>query len=119
MSSQSPDTKITFTSPVRAPSAAPVDAPVIPVAVNALDLRGRMARLAPALDGVRHIHHPPAPVVQHPANGLVLTILLFSTLKFERRFILHAQCAGVVPSLIVASQAPDRLRAYARYDRTR
>ena len=39
MTSQSPETKITFTSPVRAPSAVPVDDAVIPFEVNALDLR--------------------------------------------------------------------------------
>ena len=42
MSSQSPDTKITFTSPVRAPSSVPVDDAVIPFEVNALDLRGQL-----------------------------------------------------------------------------
>ena len=54
MSSQSPDTKITPTSPVRAPSAVPVDDAVLPFEVDALDLRGRLTRLGPALDDILH-----------------------------------------------------------------
>ena len=50
MTSQSPDTKITLTSPVRAPSSVPVDDAVIPFEVSALDLRCRLTRLGPALD---------------------------------------------------------------------
>ena len=61
MTSQSPDTKITFTSPVRAPSAVPVDDAVIPFEVDALDLRGRLTRLGPALDEILTKHDYPAP----------------------------------------------------------
>ena len=49
MSSQSPDTKITYPSPIRAPSAVPVDDAALPYEVDALDLRGRLTRLGPAL----------------------------------------------------------------------
>src|SRR6266403_678265 len=84
MSSQSPDTKIILKSPVRAPSAVPVDDAVLPFEVDALDLRGRLTRLGPTLD-----------------------------------FILQTQTDGPVSFLIVDFQAPDRLRAYARYDANR
>jgi molecular chaperone Hsp33 len=40
-------------------------------------------------------------------------------LKFEGRFILQTQSDGPVSFLIVDFQAPDRLRAYARYDKAR
>jgi molecular chaperone Hsp33 len=119
MSSQSPDTKITFTSPVRAPSAVPVDDAVIPFEVNALDLRGRMTRMGGALDEILHKHDYPAPVGKLLGEAIVLTTLLGSSLKFEGRFILQTQSDGPVSFLIVDFQAPDRLRAYARYDRTR
>ena len=119
MSSQSPDTKITFTSPVRAPSAVPVDDAVIPFEVNALDLRGRLTRMGPALDEILHKHDYPAPVGKLLGEAIVLTTLLGSSLKFEGRFILQTQSDGPVSFLIVDFQAPDRLRAYARYDRTR
>jgi molecular chaperone Hsp33 len=49
----------------------------------------------------------------------VLTTLLGSSLKFEGRFILQTQTDGPVSFLIVDFQAPDRLRAYARFDATR
>ena len=40
-------------------------------------------------------------------------------MKFDGRFILQTQTDGPVSFLIVDFQAPDRLRAYARYDATR
>ena len=49
----------------------------------------------------------------------MLTTLLGSSLKFEGRFILQTQTDGPVSFLIVDFQAPDRLRAYARFDATR
>src|ERR1700759_1719921 len=119
MSSQSPDTKITFTSPVRAPSAVPVDDAVIPFEVNALDLRGRMTRMGPALDELLNKHDYPVPVGKLLGEAIVLTILLGSSLKFDGRFILQTQPDGPVSFLIVDFQAPDRLRAYARYDKAR
>jgi len=119
MSSDSPDNKITFTSPVRAPSAVPVDDAVIPFEVNALDLRGRLTRLGPALDELLGKHDYPPAVGKLLGEAIVLTTLLGSSLKFEGRFILQTQTDGPVSFLIVDFQAPDRLRAYARYDRGR
>jgi len=49
----------------------------------------------------------------------VLTTLLGSSLKFDGRFILQTQTDGPVSFLIVDFQAPDRLRAYARFDAKR
>ena len=49
----------------------------------------------------------------------MLTTLLGSSLKFDGRFILQTQTDGPVSFLIVDFQAPDRLRAYARFDATR
>src|ERR1700742_1290471 len=118
MSSESSDTKASFTSPIRAPSAVPVDDAVIPFEVNALDLRGRLTRMGPTLDEILHKHDYPAPVGKLLGEAIVLTILLGSSLKFEGRFILQTQSDGPGALLIVDSQAPDRLRAYARYDRT-
>src|ERR1700748_1529153 len=119
MSSESSDTKASFTSPIRAPSAVPVDDAVIPFEVNALDLRGRMTRMGPALDEILHKHDYPAPVGKLLGEAIVLTTLLGSSLKFEGRFILQTQTDGPVSFLIVDFQSPDRLRAYARYDATR
>jgi molecular chaperone Hsp33 len=119
MVSQSPDTKTLGETPIRAPSAVPVDDAVLPFEVDALDLRGRLTRLGPALDDVLAKHDYPAPVGKLLGEAIVLTTLLGSSLKFEGRFILQTQTDGPVSFMIVDFQAPDRLRAYARFDAKR
>src|SRR6478752_848678 len=119
MVSQSPDTKITTETPVRAPSAVPVDDAVLPFEVDVLDLRGRLTRLGPALDDILTKHDYPPQVCKLLGEAIVLTTLLGSSLKFDGRFILQTQTDGPVSFLIVDFQAPDRLRAYARFDKTR
>ncbi|WFU40611.1 Hsp33 family molecular chaperone [Bradyrhizobium sp. CB82] len=119
MVSQSPDIKAGPESPVRAPSSVPVDDAVLPFEVDALDVRGRLTRLGPALDDILAKHDYPAPVGKLLGEAIVLTTLLGSALKFEGRFILQAQTDGPVSFLVVDLKAPNRLRAYARYDASR
>ncbi|MGY3486876.1 molecular chaperone Hsp33 [Bradyrhizobium sp. USDA 4011] len=116
MVSQSPDIKIQAETPIRAPSAVPVDDAVLAFEVGALDLRGRLTRLGPALDEILHKHDYPPAVGKLLGEAIVLTTLLGSSVKFEGRFILQTRTDGPVSLLIVDFQAPDRLRAYARYD---
>src|ERR1700742_3805066 len=108
-------TKIQET-PVRAPSHVPVDDSVLGFEVASLDLRGRLTRLGPGLDDLLAKHNYPAPVAKLLGEAIVLTTLLGSPLKFNGRFILQTQTDGPVSFLIVDFQAPDRLRAYARFD---
>src|SRR5246500_477469 len=119
MPSQSPDTKISIKSPIRAPSTIPVDDAVLPFEVDALDIRGRLTRLGPSLDEILAKHDYPAPVGKLLAEAIVLTTLLGSSLKFDGRFILQTQTDGPVSFLIVDFQSPDRMRPYARYDAER
>src|SRR5947199_9446549 len=119
MTSQSPQTKISVKSPIRAPSAVPVDDAALPFEVNALDLRGRLTRLGPALDDILTRHDYPAPVGKLLGEAIVLTTLLGSSLKFEGRFILQTKTDGPVSFLVVDFKSPDRLRAYARFDVSR
>src|SRR6202051_1665793 len=119
MTAQSPDIKIPLETPIRAPSAVPVDDAVRPFDVEAPDLPGRLTRLGPALDDVLTKHDYPAPVGKLLGEAIVLTTLLGSSLKFDGRFILQTQTDGPVSFLIVDFQAPDRLRAYARFDAKR
>src|SRR5271154_4986495 len=119
MTSQSPDIKISAEPPIRAPSAVPVDDAVLPFEVGSLDLRGRLTRLGPALDDILTRHDYPPAVGKLLGEAIVLTTLLGSSLKFDGRFILQTQTDGPVSFLIVDFQAPDRLRAYARYDARR
>src|ERR1700716_2852540 len=119
MPSQSPYMRISLETPIRAPSAVPVDDAVLPFEVASLDLRGRLTRLGPALDDVLTRHDYPPAVGKLLGEAIVLTTLLGSSLKFDGRFILQTQTDGPVSFLIVDFQAPDRLRAYARFDATR
>jgi molecular chaperone Hsp33 len=116
MISQSSDIKIPGETPIRAPSAVPVDDAVLPFEVASLDLRGRMTRLGSTLDEILNRHDYPPAVGKLLGEAIVLTTLLGSSLKFEGRFILQTQTDGPVSFLIVDFQAPDRLRAYARFD---
>ncbi len=119
MTRQFPDMKAAPETPIRAPSSVPVDDAVLPFEVDALDLRGRLTRLGPALDEVLTRHDYPQPVGKLLGEAIVLTTLLGSSLKFDGRFILQTQTDGPVSFLIVDFQAPDRLRAYARFDAKR
>src|ERR1700756_5212697 len=118
MTAPSPDIRIAE-SPIRAPSSVPVDDAVLPFEVDALDLRGRLTRMGPALDDILTKHDYPAPVGKLLGEAIVLTTLPGSALKFDGRFILQAQTDGPVSFLVVDYQAPDRLRAYARFDAAR
>ena len=118
MTSNSPDIKLKQT-PVRAPSHVPVDDAVLPFEVAELDLRGRLTRLGPGLDDLLAKHDYPPQVGKLLGEAIVLTTLLGSSLKFDGRFILQTQTDGPVSFLIVDLQAPDRLRAYARFDARR
>src|SRR6202171_3202529 len=119
MISPFPDTKTPLETPIRAPSAIPVDDAVLPFEVASLDLRGRLTRLGPALDDVLTKHDYPPAVGKLLGEAIVLATLLGSSLKFDGRFILQTQTNGPVSLLIVDFQAPDRLRAYARFDTVR
>ena len=115
----SPSPSIQIPDDTRAPSAVPVDDAALPFEVAQLDLRGRLTRLGPALDDVLNKHDYPPAVGKLLGEAIVLTTLLGSSLKFDGRFILQTQTDGPVSFLIVDFQAPDRLRAYARFDKTR
>src|SRR6476620_5622241 len=106
MVSQSPETKTAPEAPIRAPSAVPVDDAVLPFEVSALDLRGRLTKLGPALDELLAKHDYPAPVGKLLGEAIVLATLLGSALKFDGRFILQTQTDGPVSLMIVDYQAP-------------
>src|SRR5437870_10729626 len=105
--------------PVRAPAATSEDDTIQPFEVAALDLRGRVVRLGPAIDEMLSRHDYPAPVAKLLGEAIVLTALLGSSLKFDGKFILQTQTDGPVRMLVVDFTTPGRLRAYARYDRER
>src|SRR5690242_1993582 len=105
--------------PVRAPKSTSEDDTILPFEVPALDLRGRVVRLGPAVDEILARHDYPAPVAKLLGEAIVLASLLGSSLKFEGRFILQTQTDGPVRMLVVDFVTPDRVRACARFDRSR
>jgi len=95
-----------------------VDA-VLPFAVEALDVRGRVVHLGPALDAILARHDYPEAVSRLLGEAVALTALLGTSLKLEGRFILQTSSDGPVDLLVVDYTTPDALRAYARYDAAR
>lgn len=95
--------------------AAPDDR-VLPFAVPALDVRGRVVRLGRSLDRIIERHHYPEPVSRLLAEAAALTVMLGTTLKSEGRFQLQTRSDGPVSMLVVDYNAPDTYRAMARYD---
>jgi molecular chaperone Hsp33 len=104
--------------PSRAPGATADDS-VLPFEVAALDLRGRVARLGPAINTILTARDYPAPVAKLLGEAIVLTVLLGSSLKIEGRFILQTQSDGPVRMLVVDFTTPGKLRACARFDARR
>jgi molecular chaperone Hsp33 len=105
--------------PERAPARSSADDTLLPFQVDALDLRGRLVRLGPAVDEILSRHSYPAPVAKLLGEAIVLGVLLGSALKFEGRFILQTQTDGPVRMLVVDFTTPGKVRACARFDKRR
>src|SRR5258707_1821168 len=105
--------------PVRAPAKTSADDTVQPFDVSALDLRGRVVRLGPAVDGILAPHNYPPPVAKLLGEAIALTVLLGSAIKIEGRFILQTQTDGPADMLVVNYVTPGKVRAYARFDAAR
>jgi molecular chaperone Hsp33 len=102
--------------PSRAPSEHTDDDTILPFEVAALDLRGRVVRLGPALDDILGGHGYPAPISKLLGEAIVLTALLGSSLKFEGRFILQTKTDGPVRMIVVDYRSPGKMRACAQFD---
>jgi molecular chaperone Hsp33 len=110
-----PDTAI----PSRAPAKVSADDTILPFGVAALDLRGRVVRLGPAVDKILTGHDYPQPVAKLLGEAIVLGVMLGTALKFEGRFILQTKTDGPVPMLVVDFTTPGKVRACARLDKDR
>jgi molecular chaperone Hsp33 len=93
------------------------DDSVLPFQVDALDARGRVVHLGGAVDSILHRHDYPPAVSRLLGETVALTTLLGTSMKFEGRFILQTKSDGPVHMLVVDFEAPDRIRACARFDR--
>src|SRR6516225_3389728 len=105
--------------PIRQPAEIGLDDAILPFAVKALDLRGRIVRLGAAADRILSGHDYPTPVAKLLGEAIVLTVMLGSALKFEGRFILQTQSDGPVRMLVVDFTSPGNVRGCARFDANR
>jgi molecular chaperone Hsp33 len=108
-----------FDIPIREPAATSTDDTILPFEVAALESRGRVVRLGPAVDTILRRHDYPPAVSKLLGEAVLLTILLGSTLRFEGRFILQTQSDGPVRMLVVDLTMPGQVRALARFDQER
>jgi molecular chaperone Hsp33 len=92
---------------------------VLPFAVEPLDVRGRVVRLGASLDTILGRHGYPDAVARVIGEAAALTVLLGSSLKLEGRFQLQTKTNGPIELIVVDFDAPDRLRAYARFDQAK
>ena len=68
--------------PSRAPAEVSADDTVLPFEVSALDLRGRVVRLGPAVDQILEGHNYPQPVAKLLGEAIVLGMLLGTRARF-------------------------------------
>src|SRR5215211_4763166 len=92
---------------------------VLPFAVEPLDVRGRVVRLGASIDTILTRHGYPDAVARVLGEAAALTVLLGSSLKFEGRFQLQTKSDGPIEMIVVDFDAPDRIRATARFDAER
>ena len=89
---------------------------VLPLAVEALDLRGRAVRLGPALNAILSRHDYPPAVSRLVGQAVLLAAMIGSAMKFKGRFILQTQTNGPVDMIVADFSTPNQLRGYARFD---
>jgi molecular chaperone Hsp33 len=105
--------------PSRSPSIHSQDDTILPFEVSALDVRGRVVRLGPAIDEILSRHDYPLPVAKLLGEAIALAALFGSSLKFDGRFILQTQSDGPVRMLVVDYVSGGGMRACARFDKAR
>ncbi len=89
---------------------------VLPFQVEELGVRGRLARLGPAVTDIIHRHDYPVSVAGLLAQAVALTAMLGTSLKFDGRFTLQTKSDGPVDLLVVDFTAPGGVRGYAHFD---
>ncbi len=101
------------------------DDSVLPFQLDASDMRGRVARLDSALEGILKQHDYPAKVEALVAEMALLTALIGQTMKLRWKLSLQVQSNGPVRRIATDYYAPEeegqaaRIRAYASFDADR
>ncbi|MEO9651320.1 MAG: Hsp33 family molecular chaperone HslO [Roseobacter sp.] len=98
------------------------DDTVLPFQLDASDIRGRVARLDGALNGILKQHDYPPQVEALVAEMALLTALIGQTIKLRWKLQLQVQSKGAVRMIATDYYGPEkdgepaRIRAYASYD---
>ncbi len=97
----------------------------LPFQVEHCDVRGRLVRLGPLVDGVLERHGYPEPVARLLAEAMALAATMATALKFEGVFSLQAKGDGPVSTLVADCRNSEDgvqlhgLRGYAAFDADR
>jgi len=79
-------------------------------------VRGRIARLGPAVDQILRAHAYPEAVANLLGEACALAALVGSSLKFQGRLIVQAQGSGPVRYVVADFDTSGGLRGYCRFD---
>ena len=79
-------------------------------------VRGRIARLGPAIDEILRGHDYPEPVANLLGEACALAALVGSNLKFDGRLIVEARGNGPVRYVVADYDTSGGLRGYCRFD---
>jgi molecular chaperone Hsp33 len=79
-------------------------------------VRGRVARLGPAVDAILEGHGYPEPVANLLGEACALAALVGSNLKFDGRLIVEARGSGPVRYVVADYDTSGGLRGYCRFD---
>ncbi|MBE7218909.1 MAG: Hsp33 family molecular chaperone [Caulobacteraceae bacterium] len=89
---------------------------VAPFQIEGEAVRGRIARLGPAIDEILSRHAYPEPVADLLGEACVLAALVGASLKFQGRLIVQAQGDGPVRYVVCDYDTSGALRGYCRFD---
>ena len=94
----------------------PLDDLVAVFQIEGEPVRGRLARLGPAIDEILSGHAYPEPVANLLGEACALAALVGSNLKFDGRLIVQAQGSGPVRYVVADYDTSGGLRGYCRFD---
>jgi molecular chaperone Hsp33 len=100
-------------------TTTPLDDIVAPFQIETQPVRGRIARLGPAIDQILTRHAYPEPVAELLGEACALAALVGASLKFDGRLIVQAQGDGPVALVVADYDTAGALRGYARFDAER
>lgn len=90
---------------------------VLPFQIDALDVRGRLVRLGPAVDTILSRHDYPDEVSALLAELILAATLLGNSVKFDGTFTVQTKGDGPVSMMVSDFATPGALRGYAQVDK--